>query len=692
MCFRIVFYCCFIYCLFLFRFGGADESLVTSKRADTDASSDSSRSFQDMLSDFLSNLFGSSPNETEVADTAMNDKNNSSDTGQAFLTNATQSGITMAENNTETNFEALQQEVASLNSSTNAATNTTSLPELNTSSNTAPTSTLYTSWDILSTTSPPSEASRCYYDTHLRYYCVVPDTMADVSFSDMYSLIFSDTVLDALMTACPRGTWCLQNSPGEWDSLILEKAVEASRSLMAIDLCRSDMQSCILNMVNNFVGCSSYPRMKLTMEALQLVCGLREDTNLNITCYTHVISALHVTLADILRNNVNAENQTDTCQSPEAYMTKSLICVEIACPKESKRFHSFSPWTWFTAVQDDLMIECKLNPTICEVTVQSASPQQQEVTSQQKVTTTTTEEVTSTTPSWITSYYSTSTWKQESTPYPTEEDRCYTDAVFQNFCPVPEDMTDVSFWDLYSVLFSDTVLEALMVGCSKGSWCIKDRYDYWDSLIAERVDMVMNSEIAASMCNPTVQPCVSRVVNSFVNCSMYPQMVFTSEVLQLVCGLKRNAELTTSCFKHVLSALHVTLADILRGEEDQEKSYDTCTSPEANMTRGLICVENSCPRETETFHSFKPWAWFTSVVNDLIMECHYDSTKCKALLQPPPGYLYGSEMGTMVGISVATMITALTLTIVVFTCYKRHRRNAVVKEGYQRLLTEGDES
>lgn len=63
-----------------------------------------------------------------------------------------------------------------------------------------------------------------------------------------------------------------------------------------------------------------------------------------------------------------------------------------------------------------------------------------------------------------------------------------------------------------------------------------------------------------------------------------------------------------------------------------------------------------------------------------------------SVLQPPPGYMRGNEFGTLIGISVATMVTALTLTVVVCTCYKRHRRNAVVKEGYQRLLTDGDES
>lgn len=46
----------------------------------------------------------------------------------------------------------------------------------------------------------------------------------------------------------------------------------------------------------------------------------------------------------------------------------------------------------------------------------------------------------------------------------------------------------------------------------------------------------------------------------------------------------------------------------------------------------------------------------------------------------------------MIGVSVATMVTAVVLVIVVCLCYKRHRRDVVLREGYEKLLTEGDES
>ncbi|XP_060581087.1 uncharacterized protein LOC132737763 [Ruditapes philippinarum] len=300
----------------------------------------------------------------------------------------------------------------------------------------------------------------------------------------------------------------LQDSTGYWESLIFEKIDSATRSLLSANMCTQELQSCVNNMMNNFVDCSLYPKMQITTQVMQLICDLKENKNLTSTCYKEVLITLHVTIADVLRNGDNVENEVSTCQSPEAYMAKRLICAEVACPKESKTFHSFTPWSWFMSVEDDLMIECKLTPSSCDVPEQTGTPvngnvvtttgkqaPQLEVKPQEENT------ATSGTSSFTTSQYSSSTtWPESSTSYPPEDEKCYTDAVFQNFCPVPDDMADVSFWDLYSVFFSDSVLDALMIGCTKGSWCLKDKFDYWQSLIVERVDMVMHSEIAESMC------------------------------------------------------------------------------------------------------------------------------------------------------------------------------------------------
>ncbi|WAQ94149.1 hypothetical protein MAR_006620 [Mya arenaria] len=285
-----------------------------------------------------------------------------------------------------------------------------------------------------------------------------------------------------------------------------------------------------------------------------------------------------------------------------------------------------------------------------------------------------------TSPNWITTI--------------VEDTRCFSEAVLQNFCSVGADLVDVSFWDLYSVLFSDTVIDALMIGCTRGSWCLQDRFDYWEALVVERVDMVMNSEIAADMCRPEIRPCLDTVIENFRDCDAFLQMEYTVDALQLICDLKQNPSLTSECYKHALAALHVTLADIMRRNESslQNAKEDICKSPEEHMTRGLICVTNSCPSEIQAFNGFGPWSWFTSVVDDLIDRCDLDPNKCLALLTPQAGRLYEGELGTLVGVSVVTMVTAVVLAIAVCTCYKRHRRNAVIKDGYQQLLNDVDES
>ena len=62
------------------------------------------------------------------------------------------------------------------------------------------------------------------------------------------------------------------------------------------------------------------------------------------------------------------------------------------------------------------------------------------------------------------------------------------------------------------------------------------------------------------------------------------------------------------------------------------------------------------------------------------------------ILQPNASLVYQSELSTMIGVSVATMVTAVMMVVAVCLCYKRHRRHVVLRDGYEKLLTEGDES
>ena len=54
--------------------------------------------------------------------------------------------------------------------------------------------------------------------------------------------------------------------------------------------------------------------------------------------------------------------------------------------------------------------------------------------------------------------------------------------------------------------------------------------------------------------------------------------------------------------------------------------------------------------------------------------------------------LYDGDVKVMVGISVVSMISMVMLMLVGCTFWRRYRRNVVLKEGYEKLLNEGDES
>ena len=47
---------------------------------------------------------------------------------------------------------------------------------------------------------------------------------------------------------------------------------------------------------------------------------------------------------------------------------------------------------------------------------------------------------------------------------------------------------------------------------------------------------------------------------------LFQQMVYTEEAIYLICKLKRSPEMTSECYERTLQALHVTLADIVRGK------------------------------------------------------------------------------------------------------------------------------
>ena len=48
---------------------------------------------------------------------------------------------------------------------------------------------------------------------------------------------------------------------------------------------------------------------------------------------------------------------------------------------------------------------------------------------------------------------------------------------------------------------------------------IQDRFDYWDALIAERVDIIQKSNISTAMCDHDVRMCIARIPANYTSCS-----------------------------------------------------------------------------------------------------------------------------------------------------------------------------
>jgi len=65
-------------------------------------------------------------------------------------------------------------------------------------------------------------------------------------------------------------------------------------------------------------------------------------------------------------------------------------------------------------------------------------------------------------------------------------------------------------------------------------------------------------------------------------------MEYTADSLKLVCGLKQHGETSEECFKHVLSALHVTLADVMRSEVSRLLLHQLLSHLRANVPPTMV--------------------------------------------------------------------------------------------------------
>ena len=106
------------------------------------------------------------------------------------------------------------------------------------------------------------------------------------------------------------------------------------------------------------------------------------------------------------------------------------------------------------------------------------------------------------------------------TEYPTEE-ICSSSNILQSLCreDLPSLVKIANIWDIYNVLFSDEVINELLLNCASGEWCIRDEFDIFRAKMSEKADMVLHSAVFGDTCTEVSLVCLEKVVHQFQPCS-----------------------------------------------------------------------------------------------------------------------------------------------------------------------------
>ncbi|OWF51043.1 uncharacterized protein LOC110449729 [Mizuhopecten yessoensis] len=323
-----------------------------------------------------------------------------------------------------------------------------------------------------------------------------------------------------------------------------------------------------------------------------------------------------------------------------------IICVTISSSKSSKSLAKYRrerrDWSLqglFQNLLDSIDNDISTTSNVTNITTPAQTPSNS--TTSQTTPQTTSPFTLSSSTTTKRRRNSTTTSSSSSTPFSTtplttttEDPRCRSDQALDTVCSVPEALVGENFWDVYYIMFSDDVIRALLFSCTSGHWCLYDKLDFWDALMMERAEMVRNSDLFNAVCEIDSLTCLHSFLSNYTECETYKRMQLTLQSINLLCQLKHEVTTTPECIEHVLAALHVTVVDILR--DQNQKEYDdtfenNCKSPETQITRTFLCLEHKCPQSTSVLTSFEPWKWFIpdiSTISDTISKCGYRSDVC----------------------------------------------------------------
>jgi hypothetical protein len=124
----------------------------------------------------------------------------------------------------------------------------------------------------------------------------------------------------------------------------------------------------------------------------------------------------------------------------------------------------------------------------------------------------------------------------------TLNEYCAAEFSFKELCGngLSDILLDLNIWDVYGVMFSNDVIEALLLNCASGHWCLYDEFDYWNGLMMEKAAMVKDSPIFSQICQATSISCFENILTNVTDCPIEQVCKMFQKVLPGVHSIRQR--------------------------------------------------------------------------------------------------------------------------------------------------------
>lgn len=124
----------------------------------------------------------------------------------------------------------------------------------------------------------------------------------------------------------------------------------------------------------------------------------------------------------------------------------------------------------------------------------------------------------------------------------TLNEYCAAEFSFKELCGngLSDILLDLNIWDVYGIMFSNDVIEALLLNCASGHWCLYDEFDYWNGLMMEKAAMVKDSPIFSQICQATSISCFEKILTNVTDCPIEQVCKMFQKVLPGVHSIRQR--------------------------------------------------------------------------------------------------------------------------------------------------------